>query len=123
MQINLDGKTALVTGGNVGIGAAIARSLGACGARIAITYYSHDKEAEQTIQTLAQQGCQAEMYHLDATDSSKVPETMSLAAEGLEGKIDILVNNASHLVNRVSVDEMCDDHWHRVIDVNLSSAF
>ena len=123
MQINLDGKTALVTGGNVGIGAAIARNLGACGAQVVITYYSHDAEAGRTIQAMKENGYRAEMFHLDATDSAQVAEVVSQAATFLNGKIDILVNNAGHLVERQTVGAMSDDHWRRVIDVNLSSAF
>ncbi len=123
MNIDLTGKTALVTGGNVGIGAGIAKRLGECGAAVAITCYSHVDEAKQTVEQMRQQGCQAEMFQLDATDSSQVEAVVTKAAEYLGGKIDILVNNAGHLVNRVKVDEMSDEHWHRVIDVNLSSAF
>ncbi len=123
MQINLDGKTAIITGGNVGIGAAIARNLAACGARVAITYYSHKTEAEQTVEAILDQGGQAEMYYLDATDSAQVSETVAAAAASLGGKLDILVNNAGHLINRVAIDGMSDQHWHQVIDVNLSSAF
>ncbi len=123
MNIDLTGKTALVTGGNVGIGAGIAKKLGACGAAVVITYYSHVDEAKQTVEQLRQQGCQTEMFQLDATDSIHVEAVVTKAAEYLGGKIDILVNNAGHLVNRVKVDEMSDEHWHRVMDVNLSSAF
>ena len=123
MNIDLTGKTALVTGGNVGIGAGIAKKLGACGAAVAITCYSHVDEAKQTIRQMRGQGCRAEMFHLDATDSQQVAEVVTKAAEYLDGKIDILVNNAGHLIARVNVAEMSDEHWHQVIDVNLSSAF
>ena len=123
MTIDLTGRTALVTGGNVGIGAGIAKKLGACGAAVAITYYSHADEARQTLQQMRQQGCRAEMFQLDATDSGQVEAVVTAAAEYLGGKIDILVNNAGHLIGRVNIDEMSDVHWHRVIDVNLSARF
>jgi 3-oxoacyl-[acyl-carrier protein] reductase len=48
---------------------------------------------------------------------------MAELAHGLDDHIDILINNAGHLVGRVSINEMSNDHWHKVIDVNLSSAF
>lgn len=123
MQIALDGKAALVTGGNVGIGAGIAKALADCGAQVTITYYSHEVEANDTLNALRGLGCQAAMLQLDATDSAQVATVVSQAAGLMNGKIDILVNNAGHLVDRVSTDCMSDDHWRRVIEVNLSSAF
>ena len=123
MQINLEGKTALVTGGNIGIGAGIAKALAQCGAQVAITYFSHEAEANDTVNALKGLCCDAAMLQLDATDSAQVKAVASQAAERMQGKIDILVNNAGHLVDRVQTDCMSDEHWHRVIDVNLSSAF
>ncbi len=123
MRINLEGKTAFVTGGNVGIGAGIAKALAQCGAQVIITYFSHDVEAKATLSALEEQGCAAAMFHLDATDSEQVAAVVRAAAAQAGGKIDILVNNAGHLVQRVPTASMSDEHWHRVIDVNLSSAF
>lgn len=123
MQINLDGKTALVTGGNIGIGAGIAKALAECGAQVIITYFSHEVEANDTVKVLKELGCEAAMFHLDATDSAQAATVVSQAAARSKGKIDILVNNAGHLVNRVQTECMSDEHWRRVIDVNLSSAF
>ncbi len=123
MEITLNSKTALVTGGNVGIGAGIARGLAACGAKVVITYYSHESEAAETLAALRGMGAEAASFQLDATDSSQVAQVMSDSAAFLDGRIDILVNNAGHLVNRLFISEMPDAHWHQVIDVNLSSAF
>ena len=123
MQIDLTGKSALVTGGNVGIGAGIAQALADCGACVVLTYYSNKPAAEQTAAAISNSGGQAQILHLDATDSSAVNAGIKQAAEMLDGKIDILVNNAGHLIGRVPVAEMDDTHWHRVIDVNLSSVF
>jgi 3-oxoacyl-[acyl-carrier protein] reductase len=123
MQINLDGKTAFVTGGNVGIGAGIAKALAKCGVQLIITYFSHEIEATNTVKALKRMGCDATMLHLDATDSDQVAKVVSQAAALMNGEIDILVNNAGHIVNRVQTDCMSDEHWRRVIDVNLSSAF
>lgn len=123
MNISLNGKTALITGGNVGIGAGIAQALAQCGAKVALTYYSHKDAAEQTVGSITEAGGEAYAYALDASDSGQVNAVVSTAAEALGGKIDILVNNAGHLIGRVPVAEMDDAHWHRVIDVNLSSTF
>ena len=123
MDITLTGKTALITGGNVGIGAGIAKQLAACGASVAITYYSHKREAAETLAAIRAQGSRAEMFHLDATDSAQVAQVVAQAADSLGGRIDILVNNAGHLVERADLCDMSDELWHKVIDVNLSSAF
>ena len=80
MRIGLQGKTALVTGGNVGIGAGIAKALADCGAQVTITYYSHDVEAKATVKALRDRGCQAAMLRLDATDSDQVGSVVAQAA-------------------------------------------
>ena len=123
MNIDLSGKIALVTGGNVGIGAGISLALAECGAAVALTYYSHKESAEETVATIKANGGKAVAFALNATDSANVTEVVNQAAAALGGKIDILVNNAGHLIDRVEVHEMSDEHWHSVIDVNLSSAF
>jgi len=123
MKIDLSGKTALVTGGNVGIGAGIALNLAECGADIAITYFSHEDEAKETVDAIKEKGNKVKMFQLDATDSSKVNQVVDEVAEFFDGKIDFLINNAGHLVDRIKIDGMTDDHWHQVINVNLSSAF
>ena len=120
MEINLKGKTALVTGGNIGIGRAISLALARSGADVAITYFDHDEEAAKTIRAM---GCNCPYLRLDATNSAEVNQVLRQAAEELGGHIDILVNNAGHLVGRVAVAEMSDEHWHRVINVNLTTAF
>jgi 3-oxoacyl-[acyl-carrier protein] reductase len=123
LKIDLSGKTAIVTGGNIGIGAAISRHLAAYGARVALTYYSHQDAGEQTVKEIEAADGQAAAYHLDVADSAMVNEMIPRMAADLGGKIDILVTNAGHLIGRSSIAEMSDEHWHKVIDVNLSSTF
>lgn len=121
MTIDLAGKTALVTGGNTGIGRAIALMLAQAGADVAITYFSNADE--QTVADIRAMGRTAASAQLDATDSVAVNRVVPELAQALGGHIDILVNNAGHLIARMAVVEMSDEHWHRVLDVNLSSAF
>jgi len=123
MKIDLVGRKALVTGGNIGIGRAIALALAECGADVAITYFSHKTEGEQTASDIRAMGRGAICLHLDATDSDQVRQVFAEAAKALGGHVDILINNAGHLVRRVPVGEMSDEHWHKVINVNLTSAF
>ena len=121
MEINLSGKTALVTGGNVGIGRAIALALARCGADVAITFFENDQA--KTADEIRAMGRQAPCLHLDATNSAQVNQAFAQAAQELGGHIDILVNNAGHLVGRAPIAGMSDEHWFKVINVNLTSCF
>jgi 3-oxoacyl-[acyl-carrier protein] reductase len=121
MDINLTGKTALVTGGNTGIGQAIALALAQAGADVALTYFSNP--GEQTVTAIRALGRKSLALRLDATDSVEVNRVVPELARALDGHIDILINNAGHMVGRVPIAEMSDEHWHKVINVNLSSAF
>jgi len=119
MKIDLSGKTAVVTGGNIGIGGAVSLALARAGADVAVTYFDEGEEVSKEIRAM---GRKSPLLHLDATDSAMVNQVFAQAADELGGHIDILVNNAGSLVDRVLVEEMSDEHWHRVIDVNLTSA-
>lgn len=119
--IDLTGKTALVTGGAVGIGRATVVALARAGADVAFTYLSHD--GRETADEIERMGRKSVALRLDARRSGDVDRVVAGVADALGGHIDILVNNAGGLVARVPVNEMSDEHWHHVIDVNLSSAF
>ena len=123
MEISLAGKTALVTGGNIGIGRAVSQAFARCGADVALTYYSHKKEAEETAQSIEDMGRKVYLFQLDATDAAQVSSVVDQAATALGGHIDILMNNAGHLIGRAIIAEMTDEHWFRTINVNLTSTF
>lgn len=123
MELDLTGKTAFVTGGNLGIGRAIALALARCGADVALTYYSHSAEGEQTLKAIEEIGRKGFIFQLDATDGKQVKEVVGEVAKSLGGHIDILINNAGHLVGRSTIAEMTDEHWFQTINVNLTSTF
>ena len=119
--MSLQGKVAIVTGGNSGIGKAIALSLAAQGANIVIDFVANPdatEALEQQIQGLGDQaiGVQA--------DVSKVDELQKLvdAAVAQFGRVDIMVNNAG-IENRTSILDTTEAQYERVIEVNLKSAF
>ncbi len=115
------GRTALVTGGGVGIGAGIAIALAQAGVDVAITHHRHDgADVVDRIESAGQRGFD---FALDATDSAAVDRVIGEAAAALGGHIDILVNNSGGLVARKPLPELTDEHWHTVLDLNLSSAF
>jgi 3-oxoacyl-[acyl-carrier protein] reductase len=123
MNLDLSGKTAFVTGGNIGIGKAVSLALAGCGAEVALTYFSHRAEAEETVKAIEDSGQKGYAFQLDATDRGQVDEVVQQVAASLGGHIDILMNNAGHLVGRSAIIDMTDEHWFNTINVNLSSTF
>jgi 3-oxoacyl-[acyl-carrier protein] reductase len=121
MQIDLGGRTALVTGGATGIGKGVALALARVGADVAVTYRSHDGVA--VAKEIGALGRRSAAYELDATDSAAVEQVVGQVAEDLGGPVDVLVNNAGGLVARLPIGQMSDQHWREVVDVNLFSAF
>jgi 3-oxoacyl-[acyl-carrier protein] reductase len=108
----LEGKTALVTGGSRGIGAAIARELGRAGAQVVVGYRSGAEEAEAVAGEVGGRALQA--------DVSNPEDAKRLVDEA--GEVDVLVNNAG--VTRDGVlARMSDEDWRAVIETNLSSVF
>lgn len=116
----LQGKRALVTGGATGIGAAVAIRLAERGSDVAVTHFGH--EPDQVLQQIRDRGARAIAIKLDARDSGAVSEAVQTVVAEFGG-LDIVVNNAGGLVARVGLEEATDEHWHHVIDLNLSSAF
>ncbi len=123
MDLNIAGKKAFVTGGNIGIGRAVSLALARCGADVALTYYSHEAEGKATVDAIKEMGRDAIALQLDATNSEQVTDVVGQVAEKLGGHIDILMNNAGHLVGRCSIADMTDEHWFTTINVNLTSTF
>jgi len=108
----LEGKTALVTGGSRGIGAAVARELARAGATVVVGYRNGKDEAEALAAEVGGRAVQA--------DVSNAEEAVRLVAEA--GDLDVLVNNAG-LTRDGLIARMPDDDWRTVIETNLSSVF
>lgn len=121
MQIDLTGQTCLVTGGATGIGRSIAARLAEHGATVALTYHHHD--GSEVADQINDAGRHARAYKLDATDTDQVDQVVRDIAAQLGGRIDVLVNNAGGLIAREPVATMTDEHWTRVLDLNLTTAF
>lgn len=110
--LSLEGKTAVITGGAKGIGAATARTLERAGARVAV----FDLEAPRLCSGQAD-----DSFSVDVTSESAVKEAFSRVAEQF-GAVDILVNNAGRVARKPAVDLQVDE-WQAVIDVNLTATF
>ena len=89
--MNLKGKTAVVTGGSVGIGAAIAIKLAECGANVAINYRKHKEEAEEVIRQIEKTGANGMLVKADTSVFADA-EQMIQSVVSKFGQLDILVN-------------------------------
>jgi len=119
-RTGLLGKVALVTGGGVGIGGAVALALADAGADVAITYHTHD--GDEVAKQVAGAGRRAAAFRADMRRSEEADATIEAVRREL-GMIDVLVANAGGLIGRVPLASMSNEHWHNVLDTNLSSAF
>lgn len=118
---SMEGKVALVTGASRGIGFAVARRLGAAGARIVVNDAVFRQGPEQVVQALNEVGAEAKAYQADITDGMQV-DRMFQAVHDEWGGVDILVNNAGITRDSLLV-RMSDEQWDSVLNVNLKGAF
>ncbi len=120
IQVDLSGKTAIVTGASRGIGKAIALRLAAAGAKVACVARSEDK-LKETADAIAAAGGEAEVHPCDVTDSAAVTKLVEELAEKW-GSLDIVVNNAG-ITKDTLIPRMSDEDWDAVIATNLRSVF
>jgi glucose 1-dehydrogenase len=116
--MNLKGKTAIVTGGNSGIGLSIVMELARQGANVVIDYISHPDATEAIEKKLG-----AQVIGVDA-DVSQVADLQKLIDEAVKkfGRLDIMVNNAG-VETRTSILDTTEAQYEKVLKVNLKSAF
>ncbi|ULB09749.1 glucose 1-dehydrogenase [Cereibacter azotoformans] len=117
---DLAGKTAIVTGGNGGIGLAMARGLAEAGAQVVLMGRDGAKGAA-AVGALEEEGLAAHFVEVDVTAEDRVAAAVEEAAR-IGGRIDILVNNAGIAIRKLPQDYTLGD-WHKVLDTNLTSAF
>lgn len=119
-MFNLKGKSAIITGGNGGIGLGMARGLANAGAKIVIAARNKEKSraAVLDLQTL---GAEALAIEVDVRDEQSVADMVS-ETNRQYGKIDILINNAGMSI-RKPVQDLALEEWRQVLDTNLTSAF
>jgi len=122
MNIRLDGKRALVTGANSGIGAAIAVALAEAGAKVAINYVAHAEATDEMVQKIKQQHGEAISIQADVSDPKAV-EAMFRQIDGAWNGIDILINNAGIDGTHAMGWEADIAAWRKVIEINLFGAF
>ncbi len=118
---DLAGKITLVTGGDRGIGRAIAEALAGVGVDVAVNYRAQEAAAQETVAEIQKRGRRAVAVQADVSNAADVARLVRTVEEQL-GPIDILVNNAG-IARRQRFDEIQESDWDEVIDVNLKSVF
>lgn len=117
MNLGLEGKVALVTGGARGVGAEIVRALAAENAAVAINYRGSGREAEELAETIRRAGGAAIPYQADVADYDSVTSLVEAVVAEF-GRLDIVVNNAG-LVERQRFLATIPQDWTRQIGVGL----
>ncbi len=117
-MFDLHGKTALVTGGNRGLGGAMAEGLAKAGADVAVVGRKPDAQA---LSRIAGHGVHAEFFPFDLADTDRIPDLVA-AVKAAFGRIDILVNNAG-VQKRHKAAEFPKSDWDQVMAVNMNAVF
>lgn len=121
LNLNLEGKRAIVTGGSIGIGSAIAIKLGEAGADVALNYRKHDAEAKAIVEKLETLGRRGLAVQADVSVFNDAQNMVDRVVKEFGG-LDILVCNAG--INRDAVIwKMTEEEWDAVIDINLKGYF
>jgi NAD(P)-dependent dehydrogenase (short-subunit alcohol dehydrogenase family) len=118
----LTGKAAVITGGDSGIGRAVAIAFAREGADVLISYLNEHEDAKDTAKYVEEAGRRCVLVPGDVSDRAHCKTIVPKAVEAF-GKIDILVNNAAFQMSHESLEEVSDEEWDYTLAVNLSAMF
>ena len=119
----LEGKVALVTGGDSGIGKAVAIAFAREGADVLICYLPAEESDARIVEKLiTDAGRRAVLVATDLTDPQNCRDLVARAAEEF-GRIDVLVNNAAFQMMRETLEDVPDEEWDRTVATNLGALF
>ena len=121
MTDELQGKVAIVTGGNTGIGKAVVLALAEQGASVVIDYVSNPQATEDLERKIADLGEAATAVEADVSKIEDLQRMIDTAVSAY-GRLDVMVNNAG-IETRTSVLDTTEDQYEKVLDINLKSAF
>jgi NAD(P)-dependent dehydrogenase (short-subunit alcohol dehydrogenase family) len=118
----LDGKKAVITGGDSGIGRAVAIAFARDGADVLIAYLEEDDDAAETARWVDNEGRQAPLVRGDLADPAHCRHVIDEAVSAF-GRIDVLVNNAALQRTYDKLEEIPDEEWDRHFETNISAMF
>ena len=117
------GKVAVVTGGSRDIGRAVCVKLASEGASVVVNYNSNEADADATIAAVKAAGGEGLKVKADVTKPTDVEALFAATREAFGDTIDILVNNAGGLVARKTLNEMDEEFFNFVMQLNVTSTF
>jgi NAD(P)-dependent dehydrogenase (short-subunit alcohol dehydrogenase family) len=118
----LTGKAAVITGGDSGIGRAVAIAFAREGADVVIAYLSEDDDAADTGRLVEDAGRQAVLVRGDISEPQHCREVIAAAVKAF-GKIDVLVNNAAYQMSHETLEEIPDEEWDYTFKTNIYAMF
>src|SRR3982751_5482395 len=118
----LEGKRAVITGGDSGIGRAVAIAFAREGADCLIAYLNEDEDARETQRLIESAGRKAVLVAGDISAPDHCRSIIERAVEDLGG-VDILVNNAAHQATFEAIEEISDDEWEKTFEINIHAMF
>ncbi|NPT38625.1 SDR family oxidoreductase [Paraburkholderia xenovorans] len=118
----LAGKAAIVTGGDSGIGRAVAIAFAREGADVLISYLDEDDDARETARWIEEAGRKAVLLPGDITNPAHCKAIVERAIEAF-GRLDVLVNNAAYQMSYPSLDAISDQEWDKTFDTNIGAMF
>jgi NAD(P)-dependent dehydrogenase (short-subunit alcohol dehydrogenase family) len=118
----LAGKAAIITGGDSGIGRAVAIAYAREGADVLLSYLDEHEDAEETARFVEEAGQRAILVPGDLADPAHARSLVDRAVEGF-GHLDVLVNNAAHQRFYTQLEDVPADDWDRTLAVNLTAMF
>ncbi len=121
MQVSLQNKTVLITGGTRGIGRAMTEATAQAGANVIATYMSNEAAAQDFIGSLRSKGLKVHGIKMDVRNSQQVDEALA-TMESEHGPVHVLINNAG-IVKDDLILSMEDEAWSDVINTNLGGVF
>eukprot|EP00727_Mastigamoeba_balamuthi_P012501 m51a1_g7874 putative enoyl-[acyl-carrier-protein] reductase (356) ;mRNA; r:22487-24133 len=122
VQREFEGQVAVVTGGSMGIGAAVARTLAAGGASVVVVWWQHRREADEVVAGVRASGGSATAVQADVSQPEQVTRLVH-AVVAMYGRIDVLVNNAGVPGPLAPLHETSFDDFQRVFQVNATAVF
>ena len=114
----LDGKVALVTGGDSGIGRAVALAFSLEGARVAVVYNVNDGDARETRRLVEERGGQCLVIKADVRDKTQCREAVERTVKEFGG-LNVLVNNAAYQMSQTSILDLSEEQLRRTVETNL----
>jgi NAD(P)-dependent dehydrogenase (short-subunit alcohol dehydrogenase family) len=118
----LSGKAAIITGGDSGIGRAVAIAFAREGADILIAYLSEHEDAQETAKLVEDAGRRAVLVAGDLSQRDHCQAVVDRAVTEF-GRIDVLVNNAAYQMTHETIEEISDAEWQYTFDVNITAMF